>query len=102
MSTTKLKEYHNTRMIEATYVPCTDYKGSRVKIFERPRDNEHRQQSKTFSYGYEYNGVRDQAQALLEAAGFNIVCTCYTRDSYVFMVSNWGKEFKTVKDIMPI
>ena len=93
------KHYQTLRMIEATYVPCTDEHGSRVKIFEKPRDNSDRMMSKTFGYDHEYNGVQEQAQALLERNGFNIKAISWWRDSYVFLCDNYAEEFIQVADI---
>jgi hypothetical protein len=94
-----LKRHQNTRMIEATFSPCTDTRGSRVKIFERPRNNGDRQKTKIIPYDHELDGVQEQAQAALERSGFNIVAISSWRDSYVFLVDNWGKEYLEVSDI---
>ena len=93
------KTYQNTRMIEACHVSPTNHSPSRIKLFEKARGNDDKQTSKVVCYDFEYNNVLDQAQAMLERSGFNIVCVSSWRDSYVFMVNNWADEYITVADI---
>ena len=94
-----LSNYVNTRMIEATYVPMTNERGERIKIFERARYSGDRMKSKVFSYDYEYCDVSTQALSKLEAAGFNIVCRSSTPSSFVFLCHNWADEYIEIKDI---
>ena len=94
-----VNNYINTRMIEAAYVPMTNERGERIKIFERARYSGDRTKSKVFSYDYEYSDVATQALSKLEEAGFNIVCRSSTAGSYVFLCHNWADEYIEIKDI---
>lgn len=93
------KSYQRVRMIEATALPPTNTRGCRVKLFEKPRGNDDRQQSKIVAFDYECDSVQEQAQIMLERSGFNITGVSSWRDSYVFLVDNWGSEYLEVKDI---
>tara|TARA_R110000764_G_scaffold1169_3_gene4556 strand:- start:3436 stop:3942 length:507 start_codon:yes stop_codon:yes gene_type:complete len=93
------KTYQNTRMIEACHVSPTNHSPSRIKLYEKARHHADKQTSKVVCYDFEYNNVLDQAQAMLERSGFDIVCVSSWRDSYVFMVNNWAAEYLTVADI---
>ena len=93
------KHYQRVRMIEACALPPTNTRGCRVKIFEKARGNDDRQKTKIVGFDYENDSVQEQAQALLEKAGFNIVCVSSWRDSYVFLVDNWGSDYVEIKDI---
>ena len=99
LSKPDLYNYINTRMIEAAYVPMTDQRGERIKIFERARYSGDRMKSKVFSYDYDYADVATQALSKLEQAGFNIVCRSSTPDSYVFLCHNWADEYIEINDI---
>ena len=89
----------NYRMFKATFVSPTNYRGSRVKIFETTRSNDKKTESKIFSYDYQFNGVFDQAQAILERNGLKVVCTGSEVNYYLFMVDSWAEEYKTVKEL---
>ena len=94
------KQYQRVRIIEATHVPCTNESPSKVKIYERARDHNHRQASKTFDYPAEGpDNVESLARHLLENSGFNIVAIAWTKESYAFMVNNWGNDYLEIKDI---
>lgn len=86
-------------MFKATFVSPTNYRGSRVKIFETTRSNDKKTESKVFSYDYQFSGVFDQAKNILERNGLKVICTGSELNYYVFMVDNWGEEFKTVKEL---
>lgn len=95
----QLKELKNYRMIEATFLPPTNTRGARFKIFERGRSYDQSTTSKIFSYRFPYNSVEENAQSLLEKSGFVIVCKSWNKDSFVFLCDNWGSDFLTIKDI---
>jgi hypothetical protein len=93
------KIYQRVRMIEACALPPTNTRGCRVKFFEKPRCNDDRMQSKIVGFDYECDSVQEQAQEMLERSGFNIVAVSAWRDSYVFLVDNWGSDYRIVQDI---
>lgn len=95
----KTTPHQRVRMIEAKYVGPSNTRGARVRIFERPRFHDETHESKIFEYDYEHSCVYDQALELLEQNGFNVVSVSHWRDSYVFLVDNWGDEYIRVKDM---
>lgn len=95
----KTQEIPNYRLIKATFVPMTDKRGERVKLFESPRYSNDKTESKTFSYDSDIDNVPDQAAAILERNGMKIVCRCTEVGYYGFLCDNWAKGFKSVKEL---
>lgn len=89
----------NYRMFKATFVSPTNFRGSRVKIYETTRSNDQKSEAKIFSYDYQFNGVYDQALNILERNGLKVICTGSELKNYVFMVDSWGSEFKKVTEL---
>jgi len=87
----------NYRIIKAKFVwQC---QCNRVKLFETQRYNEDKTESKVFSYDYGIDNVLDQAIAILERNGMNVICRGSELDYYYIICDNWGPEFKTVKEL---
>jgi len=82
---------NRVRVFEVTYVPCTNFRGSRVKI----RDTWFNE-TKIIQYDYIHNQMADMAQAYLEKIGFNVVADSADQDKHkhFLMVDTWGKSFK--------
>lgn len=95
----QVHEIQNLRQIKVKFVGATNSRGSRIKIYESPRYNDEKEQSKMFSYDYAVGNVEQQAFNILEANGFNIVARCSEFNNYVILCDNWGDEFKQIKDL---
>lgn len=97
----KIQSYQlpNLRMIKVTYKGPTNTRGSRVQISEDARFNEDRASVKTFSYDYATGDVCQQGLDILTANGFNVVARSGNKDYYIFLVDNWGDDFKKVSDL---
>jgi hypothetical protein len=91
----KYIEITNTRSIFIKYLGPTNTKGSRIKLIDKYRNNE----SKTFSYSYEYANVIEQAINILENNGAKIICRSSIKDYYIINIENWGEEFLNIKDL---
>ena len=91
----KYIEITNTRSIFIKFLGPTNTKGSRIKLIDKYRNNE----SKTFSYSYEYANVLEQAVNILESNGAKIICRSSTPDHYIINIENWGDEFINIKDL---
>ncbi len=85
----------NTRSIFVKFLAPTNYKGSRIKLIDKYRDNE----SKTFSYCYETGNVLQQAIDILKRNKANIICRSTITDYYIINIENWGEDFLNIKDL---
>lgn len=89
MSKVNQKPQH-VHLIEAKFMPCTNYKPTRVKLtslrFERD--------SLTDSYSYEHNGCLEQAAATLATLGYTVLSTAETPKGYALAVA----EFKPLRE----
>ena len=100
MKTSKdLYSVPNMRQICATWLPATNTRDTRVKIFEPARGNDERQSFKVFSYDYQFNSVQEQAYAILLRNGVKVVCRASDKDKYIFLCDSWGEDFKAIKDL---
>tara|TARA_R110001632_G_scaffold214708_2_gene341508 strand:+ start:675 stop:956 length:282 start_codon:yes stop_codon:yes gene_type:complete len=88
-------ETTNTRSIFVKFLPPTNFKGPRIKLIDKYRDNE----SKTFSYCSKTGNVLQQAIDILKSNGANIVCRSSITDFYIINIDNWGVDFINVKDL---
>jgi sRNA-binding regulator protein Hfq len=95
----QVHEIQNLRQIKVKFVGATNTRGSRIKIYEAPRYNDEKEQSKMFSYDYSVGNVEQQAFNILEANGFKIVARCSEFNNYVILCNNWGDEFIQIKDL---
>lgn len=94
-----LSEIPNYRQIKCQYVPPTNEKGSRIRIFETNRFNNDEPESKFFSYDSEIDSVIEQSLGILTKNGFNVVCRASENNYYIFLCNNWAEDFKHVKDL---
>lgn len=95
----KTNEIPNYRLIKATFVPMTNNSGERVKLFESPRYGNDKTESKIFNYDSDIDNVSDQALAILERNGMNVVCRCTETGYYGFLCDNWAEGFKSVREL---
>ena len=95
----KAYEVKNFRQIKATFLGPTNYRGSRIKIFEPKRYSDQKTQSKIFSYCYNEGDVMEQAYKILVNNGFNVIARASEYDNYIFLCDNWSENFKLVKDL---
>ena len=95
----QVHEIQNLRQIKVKFVGATNSRGSRIKIYESPRYNDEREQSKTFSYDYSVGNVEQQAFNILQANGFNIIARSSELNNYVILCNNWGEDFIQIKDL---
>ena len=84
------------RPIKVKYLPPTNHRGARVKIFEPNRQT-------SVIVPYDYSETNDDTQAfnLLTSKGFNIVARAYDGDTTILLCDNWGENFidlKTIKE----
>ena len=91
----KYIEIINTRSIFIKFLGPTNTKGARIKLIDKYRNNE----SKTFSYNYEYANVLEQAVNILESNGAKIICRSSITDYYIVNIENWGDDFLNIKDL---
>jgi len=72
--------YFNTphyRQIKFKFMPPTNHRSPKLKIFESARDNNNKTKSIYFDYNQQINDVNEQACQILTANGFNIVAKAY-------------------------
>lgn len=89
----------NLRVIKAHYVPQTETRGARIKLYETGRFNNEKVQSKLFPYDYDIDNVSDQAIDILDRNGFNVVCIGSELNHYYIMCDSWGENYKEVKNL---
>ena len=89
----------NYRQIKVKYIGATNYRCSRVCIFEPKRFNDDKTQRKYFSYSYKYGDIMEQAFQTLKENNFNIVGRCSDLDGYTFLCDNWCDEFFEINNL---
>ncbi len=94
-----LNEIPNYRMIKVSFVPPTNTRGARIKIYETNRYNDTKTESKIFSLDYNHTDIQVQAIEILQRNGFEIVCRGSEHNNYVLMCDSWGADFKSIKDL---
>jgi len=92
-------EYPNYRQIKVSFLGPTNYRGSRIKIYESKRYNDDKTQTKIFSYDYKIGDVLEQATQILTNNGFNIICRASEFNYYILLCDNWGDDFKEIKNL---
>lgn len=88
-----LKHY---RQIKVKFLPVTEHKGARIKIWESRFSNTQRTISKTFSYDYEIDDVLDQAIHLLQRNGWKPVGRATEREYYTILCDAYGDNFPSI------
>ena len=94
-----MKDYinvKNTRAIFIKYLGATNHRGSRIKFQDNYRSGE----TKTVSYSYLFGDVLEQSLQHLKHSGFNVIARASTKEKYIFLVDNWGKNYKNIKEII--
>ena len=94
-----VNEIQNYRMIKVSFLGPTNTRGARVKIFETERYNDQKTVSKIFSYDYAIGDVQEQANQILQANGWKVICRASEFKNYVLLCDNWGDEFLNIKDL---
>ena len=89
----------NYRQIKVKYIGATNYKGSKVKIYEPKRYNNDKTESKSFSYCSRTGDIMEQAYKILIDNGFNVVARATDHENYIFLCDNWSEEFKKVSEL---
>ncbi len=95
--TEKYYSIKNTRAITAKFIPCSNTKGARIKIYDNYMED--RKQSVFLSYDYEISDVAIQAYKFLIQGGFNVVCRSSNVNEYIFLVDNWNDNYINIKDV---
>lgn len=93
MKTIKVHEITNLRQIKATFMPPTNTRGARVKIWEPKRYNDDKIKPVILSFDYAIGDIQQQALNYLLEKGFNVVARASDIDSYILLCDNWGEEF---------
>lgn len=95
----KSYELQNLRQIKVSFLSPTNYRGSRIKIYEPKRYNDDKKQSKIFSYSYEIGDVQEQAFKILINNGFKIISRASDFNNYIFLCDNWGENFIEINNL---
>jgi len=88
-----IERIKNYRQIKVKYLSATNYRGSRVCIYEPKRYNNDKTQRVYLPYNYEIGCIQQQAKVYLEEKGFNIVGRASELENYIFFCNNWGANF---------
>ena len=90
-----MKPLNKVALIEVKYIGPTNTLGSRVQIksFDVSHRNNKKPKALTFGYDYAHNGRCDQAQSILEKAGFEILGlnTSNPKTDVFFVRWDWDK-----------
>ena len=92
----KYIEITNTRSIFVKYLAPTNHKGGRIKLIDKYRNNE----SKTFSYSYDFGNTLEQAVNILESNGAKIICRSSIPDYYIINIVTALKIIRSNKDFI--
>lgn len=93
------------RSIQVKYVPATNYKPSRIKLYDSWEHESYKQdieRKPKYKKIIHYNQSLDanminQAIHYLVGIGFNIVGYSELGDSYMIHVDNWGENYIALK-----
>ena len=94
----KTHEIPNLRQIKVKYIPPTNYRGSRVCIYEPRRYNNDKTNRVYLCYDYEVGCIQQQAINYLTERGFNIVSRASELENYMLYADNWGENFIEIKN----
>ena len=92
----KYFEIKNHRTIKVKYLGPTNYRGSRIKIYDTQNK---KTISKTFSYDYEIGNVEEQAFKILIENGWNVVGRGGDFENWIFFCDNWGEDYKHINEL---
>ena len=107
---TNMKRPQNLRAIKANFLSPTNNRGARIAI--TCQHWPHKNERKIINYDYEHCGAADNAQAYLEALGFNIIAqTTISRKGYgigevetdytIFLTDDFSRSIKDGKPVCP-
>ena len=89
-------EIKNHRTIKVKYLGPTNYRGSRIKIY----DTQHQKTiSKTFSYDYKIGNVEEQGFKILTENGWNVKGRGADFENFIFFCDNWGEDYKHINEL---
>jgi len=89
----------NLRQIKVKFLGPTNYKGSRIKIYEPKRYSGDKEKSKIFPYCYKTGDILKQAWEILEKNNFLIKGYSSEFDNYIILCDNWGETYLEVNNI---
>jgi hypothetical protein len=89
----KAYQIKNYRQIKVKYIGPTNYRGSRICIYEPKRYNDDTTKRVYLSYDYAIGDVQQQAFEYLISKGFNVICRASEYENYLFFVDNWAEDF---------
>ena len=90
---TDLNNIQNLRQIKVKYISPTNYRGSRVCIYEPKRYNNDKTKRVYLSYDYAIGCIQEQAYNYLIEKGFNVVSRASEFENYILFVDNWADDF---------
>ena len=93
----KAYKLDNYRQIKVKYMGPTNYRGSRICIYEPARYNDETTIRVFEPYDYSIGDVQEQAYQHLINKGFNVISRASEYGNYLFMVDNWSDEFIELK-----
>ena len=93
---TDLNNIQNLRQIKVKYISPTNYRGSRVCIYEPKRYNNDKTKRVYLSYDYAIGCIQEQAYNYLIEKGFNVVSRASEFENYILFVDNWAEDFKEI------
>lgn len=88
-----LNEVSNYRQIKIKYISPTNFRGSRLCIYEPKRYNADKTKRVYLSYDYAIGCIQEQAFKYLTDKGFKIVAKASEFENYIFFADNWADEF---------
>lgn len=86
----------NYRQIKVTFVPPTNTKGGRIKVWEPKRYNDDKTDIVYISPSIN-DDVQNTAFKYLISKGFNVVARASEQDYYIFLVDNRGTDMLNLK-----
>ena len=92
-----LNEVSNYRQIKIKYISPTNFRGSRLCIYEPKRYNADKTKKVYLSYDYSIGCIQEQAFKYLQEKGFKIVAKASEFENYIFFADNWADEFRELK-----
>lgn len=93
----QIHEIPNYRQIKVKFVPVTNTRGARIKIWETARYNDQKDDVVYKSFDYEIADVQSQAFQYLKEKGFKVVARASEKEYYILLCDNWGSNFINLK-----
>lgn len=88
-----LNNIPNLRQIKVKYISPTNFRGSRVCIYEPKRYNNDKTKRIYLPYDYAIGNIQDQAYKYLIGKGFKVVSRASEFENYILFVDNWAEDF---------